>query len=138
MDVACILNKLDTPKSIRLPTFGSFMESVSQSNEGQVCIDHNNTSVASPTMVNPVIENVYTRSNFIPPFPNLLTDPSQNQHPLFQNQTLALVAWKVSDNSILQKDYETKQLICVKVAKDRAHCIISKQGGQSMIASVFQ
>ena len=78
MDVVCILNKLDTCKSIRLPTFGSFTESVSQSNEGQVCIDHNDTSVASPTMVNPVIENVYTRSNFIHPFPNLLTDPSQN------------------------------------------------------------
>ena len=29
---------------------------------------------------------------FIPPFPNLLTDPNQNQHPLSQNQTLASAA----------------------------------------------
>ena len=45
---------------------------------------------------------------FIPPFPNLLTDPNQNQHPLCQNQTLALAAWKVSGNSILQKAYQTQ------------------------------
>ena len=66
---------------------------------------------------------------FIPPFPNLLTDPNPNQHPLGQNQTLALAAWKVSGNSILQKAYQTKQLACLKVAKDWAHCIITKRGG---------
>ena len=42
-------------------------------------------------------------SVFIPPFPNLWTDPNQNQHPSCQNQTLASAAWKVSGNSIVQK-----------------------------------
>ena len=64
MDGGCISNNLDTPKSICLPTFSSYRESVSQSNEGQVCIGHNNTSVAFPNMVQPAIENVSTRSNF--------------------------------------------------------------------------
>ena len=91
-----------------------------------VYVDPNNTSVAFPTMVHSVIENVYKRSNFNYPnqiylFPNLLTDPNQNQHPLCQNQTLASVAWKVSGNSILQKAYLIKQLTCLKVVKDRAH-----------------
>ena len=75
---------------------------------------------------------------FIPPFPNLLTDPSQNQHPLCQNQTLALAAWKVPSNSILQKAYKTKQLTCLKVAEDQAHCILTKRGGKSGVAGVFQ
>ena len=75
---------------------------------------------------------------FIPPYPNLLTDLNQNEHPLCQNQTLALAAWKLSGNSILQKAYQTKQLTCLKVAKDQAHCIIIKRGGESRVAGVFQ
>ena len=70
----------------------------------------------------------------IHPFPNLLTDTNQNQQPL--NQTLS--AWKVSDKSILQKLYQTKQMTCLKVAEDWAHCIIMKQGGESGVAGVFQ
>ena len=97
----CISNKLDIPKSMPLPTFCSYRESVSQSNEGQVYIDHNNTSVAFPTMYTQLLRMSIQDPNSIPPFPNLLTDPNQNQHQLCQNQTLALAAWKVSGNSIL-------------------------------------
>ena len=67
MNGGCVSNKLDRPKSIHLPTFCSYKESVSKSNEGQVYVDHNNTSVAFPTMVHQVIENVYTKSNFHSP-----------------------------------------------------------------------
>ena len=51
MDGGCISNKLDTPISIRLSTFCFYRESVNQSNKGQVYVDHNNTSVAFPTIV---------------------------------------------------------------------------------------
>ena len=74
----------------------------------------------------------------IPPSPNLLTDPNQNQHPLCQNQTLALVAWKVSANSILQKTYPAKQLSCLNVPEDRAYCIITERSGESETAGVSQ
>ena len=77
-------------------------------------------------------------SIFISPFPNILTDPNQNQHPLCQNQTLALAVWKVSANSILQKACQTKQLTWLKVAEDQVHCIITKRGGESGVAGVFQ
>ena len=77
-------------------------------------------------------------SIFISPFPNILTDPNQNQHPLCQNQTLTLAVWKVSGNSILQKACQTKQLTWLKVAEDQAHCIITKRGGDSGVAGVFQ
>ena len=75
---------------------------------------------------------------FIPPFPNPLIDSNQIQNPLCQDQTLALAAWKVSSNSILIKAYQTKQLTCLKVAKDRAHCIITKRDVESGVAGVFQ
>ena len=137
MDGGCILNKLSTPKSIYLPTFSSHRESVSQNNEGQVYIEDNNTSVAFPTMVHPVIENVYTRSNFHFLISKSFYRPSQNQHPLCHNQTLPLAAWKYSGNSILQKAYQTKQLICLKVAEDRAHCTIIKRDGECRVAGFF-
>ena len=75
---------------------------------------------------------------FIHPFPNFLTDPKQNQHPSCQDQTLALAAWKVSGNSILQKAYQAKQLTCLKVAEDQADCIMTKRDGKSGVAGVFQ
>ena len=40
--------KLDTPKSIRFPIFCSYRESVSQSNEGQVYVDHNSDLCGLP------------------------------------------------------------------------------------------
>ena len=64
MNGGCISNKLATSKSIPFPPTGSNGVSVSQSNEGQVYVDHNTTSVSFRTMVHPVFENVYTRFNF--------------------------------------------------------------------------
>ena len=67
-----------------------------------------------------------------------MTDSNQNQHPLFQNQTLALAAWKVSGNSILRKAYQTRYLTTLKVAQEWGHCIITKRGGERDVAGVFQ
>ena len=75
---------------------------------------------------------------FIRPFPSILTDPNQNQHPMRQNQTLVLAAWKFPGNSILQKAHQTKQMTSLKLAKDRAHCIITKRSDKSVVAGVFQ
>ena len=90
MDGECISNKLDTPKSIRLPTFYSNRESVSQSNEGQVYIDHNNTSVAFPTMVHPVIENVYTRFDFHFPISKYFNRPKPKPTPTVSESNIIL------------------------------------------------
>ena len=40
----------------------------------------------------------------------------------------------LSDSSILQKAYQIKQLTCLKVTEDRAHCIITKRYGKSWVA----
>ena len=55
IDGRCISNKLDTPKSVHYPNFCFYKESVSKSNEGQMYIDHNNTSVTIPTTLHAVI-----------------------------------------------------------------------------------
>ena len=77
----------------------SYREGVSQINEGQVYFNYNNFSAVFPTTsVHPVIEHVYTRSNFDRPEPN--------HHPLCLNRTLALAALEISGN----KQYSEKGL----------------------------
>ena len=90
MDGGCISDKLDTPRSIRLPTFCSYRESVSQSNEGQVHVDHNNINVAFPTMVYAVIENVYTRSNFHSPIYKSFDKPKPTPTPTVSESNISL------------------------------------------------
>ena len=69
-------------------------------------IDHSVLIIVTPMWVSQpwytqLLRTSIQDSIFNPPFPNLLTDPNQNQHRLCQNQTLALAAWKVSGNSIV-------------------------------------
>ena len=61
MDGGCISNKLDL-KAYAFPPFAIIRRVLVK--EGQVHIDHNNTSVAFSTILHPVVENVYTLSNF--------------------------------------------------------------------------
>ena len=58
MDGQCISNKLNTPKGISLRSFCSYRESASQSNAGQVYVDHNNTSVVFAAMVHPCLYKI--------------------------------------------------------------------------------
>ena len=73
-------------------------EGVSQINEGQVYFNYNNFSAVFSTTVHPVIEHVYTRSNFDRPEPY--------HHPLCLTRTLALAALEISGN----KQYSEKGL----------------------------
>ena len=79
-----------TPKNICLPTFCSYRESFSQSNEGQMYIDHINTSVSFPIMVQPVIENVYTKSNFHSPISKSFDRPKPKPTPILSESNISL------------------------------------------------
>ena len=87
MDGGCISNNLDPPKSIRLLIFCSYRETVNQDNEGQVYVDYNNTSVVFPNMVNPVIENLYTRSNIYSHIFKSFYRPKPEPEPRPQKET---------------------------------------------------
>ena len=85
-----ISNKLDTPKSIRLPTFCSDRESVSESSKGQVYVDHNNSNVAFATMIHPVIENVYTTVNFHSPISKSFDSPKLKPAPVVSELNISI------------------------------------------------
>ena len=82
----CISNKLVTC----FCTFCSYRESASQSNEKQVYVGHDNTSVALPTMVHPVIENVYARSNFHSPISKSFDRPKPKPTPIVSESNISL------------------------------------------------
>ena len=89
-----ISNKLDTPKSIRLPTFCSDRESVSESSKGQVYVDHNNTNVAFATIVHPVIKNVYTTFNFHSPISRSFDSPKLKPAPIVSELNIGITSMK--------------------------------------------
>ena len=90
MDGGYISNKLDASKSIRLRTIYSYRESVSQSNEGQVYIDHSNTSTAFPTMEHHATESVYTRFNFHCPISRHFHRPKLEATPIVSESNISL------------------------------------------------
>ena len=53
-------------------------------------IDHNNTSLAFLTMVHPVIEDVYTRSNFHSPISKSFDRPKPKQTPIESKSNVSL------------------------------------------------
>ena len=77
-------------KAYAFPPFALIGESVSQSNEEQVYVDHNNTSVAFPTMVHQVIENVYARSNFHSPISKSFDRPKTEPTPIVSKSNIGL------------------------------------------------
>ena len=90
MDGGCISNKLITPRSTCLPTFCSYRENASQSNERQVYVGHNTITVPFPTMVNPVIENVYARSNFHSSISKSFDRPKPKPTPIRPESNISL------------------------------------------------
>ena len=55
-------------------------------------VDHSNTSVAFPTMVHLVIENVYTRSNFHFPISKSFDRPKPKPIPIVLESSISLSA----------------------------------------------
>ena len=138
MDGGCISNKLETPKSIHLPTFCSYKKSVSQSNKGQVYVDRNNTSMAFPTMVHPVIENVYTRSSFHFPVSKSFDRPKPKPTPIVSESNISLSSMEGFWQQCSAEGLSDQTTDCLKVVEDRAHSIITERGGESGVAGVFQ
>ena len=104
MDDGCIANKLDLPKAAPYPTFCSYRESVRQSNEGQVYVDYNNTSVAFSNLVHPAIENVYTRSNFHSLISKSFGRPKSEPTPIVSESNIGLSNMKGLRQQYFAKD----------------------------------
>lgn len=86
------------------PTFCFYRDSVSQSNERQVYIDHNNTNLAFPTMLHPVIKDIYTRYNFYCPISKLFGRPKPGATPIVSESNInfnRMEGLTIVDNSIL-------------------------------------
>ena len=52
-----------------------------------------------------LLEMVVETPILLPPYPDLLTDPGQNNHPLIETKQLMLAAWEISGMGSLQEDF---------------------------------
>ena len=72
----------------------------------------------------------------LPQHKNLLMDPQNQIHPLVKEKTLRLVAWHLSGNPFLPKDYQRGLQTLSEIAEDKAHCLLTNRPGESGLAGV--
>jgi len=73
----------------------------------------------------------------IPKRKDLLLNPDQEVHPLVRNQSLQLVAWKISGKSFLQMAYQRKLSLLSQVQEGKAPSLITIRPGESLVAGVL-
>jgi len=73
----------------------------------------------------------------IPKRKDLLLNPDQEVHPLVRNQSLQLVAWKISGKSFLQMAYQKKLSLLSQVQEGKAPSLITIRPGESLVAGVL-
>ena len=74
----------------------------------------------------------------IPKRRDLLLSPDQEVHPLLKNQTLQLVAWKISGNKCLQKVYQKKLSLLCQTLGGKVQSPITTRPGESLVAGVLK
>ena len=72
----------------------------------------------------------------IPKKKNLLLNPIQEEHPLVKTQALQLVAWTLSGDSSLQREYLAKVQLLSQLPDERVHFLITNRPGESRAAGV--
>ena len=68
----------------------------------------------------------------------LLSNPSGQTDPLVTNQTLTLVAWMVSEDICLRKEFLSRQPILSPIQGDRVFYQVTSRPGRSGLAGVIE
>ena len=72
----------------------------------------------------------------LPVFPTLLKDPQGNTHPLVENNSLKLVAWRISGRTWQIKEYQRGLQDLLQLPEDQVHFLITNRPGESGLAGV--
>ena len=74
----------------------------------------------------------------IPSSEKLLTNPWGQTHPLVTNQTLKLVAWMLSGDIYLRKEFLARQPILSPIQIDRVLSQVTSRPGRTRLAGVIK
>jgi hypothetical protein len=72
----------------------------------------------------------------LPPLPNLLTNSKGERHPLIENETLQLAAWKISGKNWKQADFQRELHTSSATGGEKAQNLLTSRPGRSGIAGV--
>ena len=89
-------------------------------------------------MVHPVIENVYTRSNFHSPIPKSFDRPKPKPTPIVSESNISLSSMEGFQQQYSAESLSDQTIDLLESCQDRTHCIITKRDGESGVAGVFQ
>ena len=73
-----------------------------------------------------VLELCVTEPQLLPQMRNMSNHPKSQAYPLFVNQAMRLMAWKVSGRAWPRKEFQQGLQSLSQVAKDQAHLITNR------------
>ena len=85
-----------------------------------------------------LLEMVVEAPILLPPYPDLLTDPGQNNHPLIETKQLMLAAWEISGIGSLQEDFLQSLQSFTYSLRDPGPNPLTKAPGISGLAGVVR
>ena len=74
----------------------------------------------------------------LPQVKDLLTNPSEQNYLLIENQSMRLVAWTVSGKTFLQKEYQKGLQTLSRHLGEREQQLITNRPGESGLAGVLK
>ena len=111
--------------------------STSKGPERKVNTNSYNAGMADSVLVSKSNGNGYINTSSSPCYENLLSNPKKEIHPLLLNQSLRLLAWKVSGKSYLQKEFQKGLPISSPMQEEWEQNLITNQPGESSIVGVM-
>ena len=73
----------------------------------------------------------------LPSYENLLSNPKREIHPLLENRSLRLLAWKVSGKNYLQREFQKGLPISSPAQEEMEQDLITNRPGESSIIGVL-
>ena len=102
----CIFNNLEQGVLLYIPSFLPNNTGFEQDREGQdKKINFNNTMLATQLWHSQILSMLIRKPVILPLSEKLLSNSSGETHPLVTNETLTLVAWMVSGDICLRKEF---------------------------------
>ena len=133
----CVSSKLVPGSKLCLSPIQSDRTSTSKGPERKVNTNSYNAGMADSVLVSKSNGNGYINTSSSPCYENLLSNPKKEIHPLLLNQSLRLLAWKVSGKSYLQKEFQRGLPISSPTQEEWEQTLITNRPGESSIVGVM-
>ena len=79
----------------------------------------------------------FSQPFLLPMFPGVLKNPKGEDHPMVINNSLALVAWKVTGKPWLSQAFQNELPILSLTQRDKVHQLTTTRPGKNGVAGII-